>query len=153
MKILNTLMILLLGTAHCLIVGCSEKSSHDTKHSASSAEQKQEAKGKFFHAKITRWTTGPEVSGDSLDAINNACVIEITTPEGQLPTTLTVQDIFPYMKVHGHGAPDDQIAFKIEGNTVTVSKIAFTMSGPWELHVKATVNGQSEELEIPVVVP
>lgn len=144
----------LLLCSTCPVVGaCNENSSHKSLHSNNEAAQNQEAKGKFFQAKITRWTTGPEVSGDSIDTINNACVFEITTLEGHLPTSLTVQEIFPYMKVHGHGAPDDQITFKIEGNTVTVSKIAFTMSGPWELHVKATVNGQSEELEIPVVVP
>jgi hypothetical protein len=27
------------------------------------------------------------------------------------------------------------------------------MSGPWELHVKVSAGGRSEELEIPVVVP
>ena len=149
----SSLCFLLLCSMSPMVGACSENSSHKSSHSANESAQNQEAKGKFFHAKILRWTTGPEVSGDSLDTINNACVIEITTLEGQLPTNLSVQDVFPYMKVHGHGAPDDQITFKIEGNTVTVSKIAFTMSGPWELHVKATVNGQSEELEIPVEVP
>lgn len=149
----NSLWFLLLCSIGTTMGGCSENSSHKSAHSANATAQNQEAKGNFFQAKITRWTTGPEVSGDSIDTINNTCVIEITTPDGQVPTSLTVQDIFPYMKIHGHGAPDDQITFKIEGNTVTVSKIAFTMSGPWELHVKATVNGQSEELEIPVEVP
>jgi len=29
----------------------------------------------------------------------------------------------------------------------------FTMSGPWQLRVKAKVNNTTEELEIPVEVP
>ena len=136
-----------------MVAACDENSSHKTGHSEPEAAQNQEARGKFFQAKITGWTTGPEVSGDSLGEIKNACIIEITTPDGQVPTSLSVQDIFPYMKVHGHGAPDEQISFTVEGNKVSVNKIAFTMSGAWELHIKATVNGQSEELEIPVVVP
>ncbi|MBM3383238.1 MAG: hypothetical protein FJY29_12505 [Betaproteobacteria bacterium] len=136
-----------------MVAACDENSSHKSTHAEHGTTQNQEARGKFFKAKITSWTAGPEVSGDSIDEIKNACQIEITTPDGQVPASLSVQDIFPYMKVHGHGAPDEQITFTIEGNKVSVNRIAFTMSGPWELHIKATVNGQSEELEIPVVVP
>ena len=133
--------------------GCSNKSGKNGDHSSQASTQASEAKGQYFSAKIVSWSVGPEVSGDSLADINNACIVEITTPTGGIPDSLTVQDIFPYMKVHGHGAPDEQITFTVEGNRLKISKIAFTMSGPWELHVKATTNGQSEELEIPVVVP
>jgi hypothetical protein len=152
-KMRKALIFLTLFWFNPMIAACSENSSHKSAHSKNESVQNQEAKGRFFQAKITSWGFGPEVSGDSIDTIKNTCTIEVTTPDGQLPTSLSVQDIFPYMKVHGHGAPDDQITFTIEGNKITVSKIAFTMSGPWELHVKATVNGQTEELEIPVVVP
>jgi hypothetical protein len=140
-------------TTLSLVYGCSEKASKNGDQSSQTSTQVSEAKGKYFSAKIVSWSVGPEVSGDSISDINNACIIEVTTPTGGIPDSLTVQDVFPYMKVHGHGAPDEQITYTIEGNRIKVSKIAFTMSGPWEIHVKATSNGQSEELEIPVVVP
>lgn len=148
---------LLLISALCwfetMMVACSNDTAHKSSHAANGTAQNQEAKGLIFAAKIVSWNFGPEVSGDSLETIKNSCVIEVTTVDGQIPTSLSVQKVFPYMKVHGHGAPDDQITSSIDGNKISVSKIAFTMSGSWELHLKATVNGQTEELEIPVLVP
>lgn len=131
---------------------CAAKSNTDHTHSMESTS-KSEAKGRYFSARITRWAVGPEVSGDSISEINNSCEIEITTPSGGIPESTSIQAVFPFMKVHGHGAPDEQITTSLQGNKLTVSKIAFTMSGPWELHIQATVDGKYEELEIPVVVP
>ncbi|MFZ9520725.1 MAG: hypothetical protein ACO3A4_09625 [Silvanigrellaceae bacterium] len=131
--------------------GCSGKAQGDS--SEASRASTSEVKGQFFNAKIVGWSVGPEVSGDSLQDIRNACEIEITTPSGEVPSSLSVQKVFPFMKVHGHGAPDEQIVTEVVGNRIKVSKISFIMSGPWELHVQATVNGQSGEVEIPVVVP
>lgn len=133
--------------------GCSAKAQGDNSEASRTGATANEVKGQFFNAKIIGWSVGPEVSGDSLQDFRNACEIEITTTSGEVPSTLTVQKVFPFMKVHGHGAPDEQIVTEVVGNRIKVSKISFIMSGPWELHVQATVNGQSGEIEIPVVVP
>lgn len=133
--------------------GCSGKAQGDNTEASRSNTSASEAKGQYFNAKIVSWSVGPEVSGDSLQDIRNACEIEITTPSGEVPSSLSVQKVFPFMKVHGHGAPDEQIATEVVANRIKVSRISFIMSGIWELHVQATVNGQSGEVEIPVVVP
>ncbi len=139
-----------------LCLALSQSSCSDSEH-ASHSEQGtdtvSEAVGQNFKAKILSWSTGPEVSGDTVADMNNECVVEVLLADGETPDALTVETAFPYMKIHGHGAPDEQITFKVEGNKVTVSKIAFTMSGPWELHLKVSAGGRSEELEIPLVVP
>lgn len=139
-----------------LCLALSQSSCSDSEH-ASHSEQRtdtvSEAVGQSFKAKILSWSSGPEVSGDSVADMNNECVVEVLLADGTTPDALTVETAFPYMKIHGHGAPDEQITFKVEGNKVTVSKIAFTMSGPWELHLKVSAGGRSEELEIPLVVP
>ncbi|MEY2987878.1 MAG: hypothetical protein RJB13_1399 [Pseudomonadota bacterium] len=132
-------------------VSCSE-SGHEG-HGGHESTSVSETVGQNFRAKILSWSNGPQVSGDSVAEMNNECIVEVLLADGSAPEALTVETAFPYMKVHGHGAPDEQITFKIEGNKVTVSKIAFTMSGPWELHIKVSAGGRSEELEIPVVVP
>ena len=133
--------------------GCSGMAHGDHTSPATGRNTAAEIKGRYFNAKILSWSVGPEVSGDSPQEIRNACEIEITTASGEIPATLSVQKVFPFMKVHGHGSPDEQILTEVSGNRVKVSKISFIMSGPWELHIQATVNGQSEEIEIPVVVP
>jgi hypothetical protein len=134
-------------------LSCAAKANTDHADSAANTESSRIVRGQFFAARIVSWTQGPEVSGDVLSDINNSCIIEIQTADGQIPSSISVLHVFPFMKVHGHGAPDEQIKMELNGNQLKVSKIAFTMSGPWELHLRATVNGQTEELEIPVAVP
>lgn len=110
-------------------------------------------RGNVFSARIVSWERGPQVSEDISPESLSKCVIEILTLDGQVPQLLSVTDAYPYMKMHGHGAPSRQITRTLQANKLTVDNIMFTMSGRWELRVKATVNGQSEELELPVVVP
>lgn len=133
------------------LLSCSNGSS------GSSADQNtalvSQVSGTYFQAKILEWTFGPEVSGDSVTEMKNTCRIEVRLADGSTPAGLAVESAYPFMKIHGHGAPDEQIAVTVEGEVVTVSNIAFTMSGPWELHLKVSANGQSEELEIPLEVP
>ena len=139
-----------------LCLALSQTSCGDSDHSShteNGTNNVSEVVGQNFRAKILSWSSGPEVSGDSVAEMNNECVVEVLLADGSTPEALTVETAFPYMKIHGNGAPDEQISFKVEGNKVTVSQIAFTMSGPWELHVKVSAGGRSEELEIPVVVP
>lgn len=109
-------------------------------------------RGKVFAARIVQWQRGPQVSEDISPESLSKCEIEITTLDGQVPAALSVETAYPYMKIHGHGAPSGQITRTLQGNRLTVDNIMFTMSGPWELRVKASVNGQTEELELPVVV-
>jgi hypothetical protein len=147
------LALIVSSIALCSGAGCSGKAQGDSSEASRAGANNTQVKGQFFNAKIVGWSVGPEVSGDSLQDIRNACEIEITTPSGEVPSSLSVQKVFPFMKVHGHGAPEEQIVTEVVGNRIKVSKISFIMSGPWELHVQATVNGQSGEVEIPVVVP
>jgi hypothetical protein len=111
---LGALAILQMTTA------CSKATSHHSSDSQPVAGQEQIVRGKIFSARIVNWERGPEVSGDTLNDINNACVIEVTRADGQTPTSLTVLDVFPYMKVHGHGAPDEQITTAVEGSRIRV---------------------------------
>ncbi|NBO39757.1 hypothetical protein EBU99_14420 [bacterium] len=153
MRLRIVFALLLLLSCSIVEVSCSKSSAQGSSSGSQAASALGQAKGNIFTAKILSWSKGPEVSGDSVSEMNNACVIEIKTADDKVPESISVSDIFPFMKIHGHGAPDDQITWKVEGNQIIASKISFIMSGPWELHVKAVVNGQTEELEIPVVVP
>ena len=58
------------------------------------------------------------------------------------------------MKIHGHGVPRAYLpVWNTEGNLVSVDKLGFIMSGPWEIIVQARVDGVEDSVEIPVVVP
>jgi len=129
--------------------------SHHEHSDQPSAENIEVAlvRGNVFSARIVSWERGPQVSEDISPESLSKCVVEILTLDGQVPQSLTVTDAYPYMKMHGHGAPSRQITRTLQANKLTIDNIMFTMSGRWELRVKASVNGQSEELELPVVVP
>ncbi len=150
---MRVFLLRLASLAAPIMLTCCGQGGGRSPDLAEGDKAEQKISGAIFSAKILEWRTGPEVSGDSLDQIRNSCVIEISTNKGTNPESLSVQRVFPYMKIHGHGAPDKQVVFSVADNRVIVDKIAFTMSGPWELHVDATVDGQREKVEIPIVVP
>lgn len=135
------------------VSACAQTTHSHEDTNASANTEAAFVRGKVFSARIVSWERGPKVSDDTSAQSLSKCVIEIITVDGQVPQSITVTDVFPYMKMHGHGAPSGQIIRSLDGNKLTVDNIMFIMSGSWELHVKATVNGQTEELELPVAVP
>lgn len=104
-----------------------------------------------FRAAITRWVSGPSVTlGEDG---RNAFEITLARADGTAPASVTVGEVFPYMKVHGHGSPRAyQPALAVEGSVVKVTRLGFVMEGPWEVVVRATIDGREDTVEIPVEV-
>ena len=105
-----------------------------------------------FRARIKAWTSGPEVTQNG--APRNAFSIEFATASGHKPVSFEALKVTPYMKIHGHGVPRAYLPdWKMADNLVSVEKLGFIMSGPWEIIVQARVNGVEDSVEIPVEVP
>jgi hypothetical protein len=111
----------------------------------------QTSKKGVFRAAITAWFAGPRVTfgEESLNSLQ----VTLVLPNGTKPTSIAVREVFPYMKIHGHGAPGDRPIAEAKENVLTVSQLGFSMSGPWELNVRLVVHGQEDVVEIPVQVP
>jgi hypothetical protein len=109
------------------------------------------AQGTFL-ARIFGWSAGPQVTTN--DGSRNEFEIHFATAEGFVPATFEVLDLRPYMKIHGHGLPRAYLPrWSVAGNTVRVTDLGFIMSGPWEINVRARVDGTLDDIEIPVEVP
>jgi hypothetical protein len=109
------------------------------------------AKG-AFRARILAWQSGPQVTQG--DGTRNSFAIEVATACGVKPSQFEVISLSPYMKVHGHGVPRAYLPeWQVLENKVTVTKLGFIMSGPWEINLQANVNGVADNIEIPVEVP
>ncbi len=72
-----------------------------------------------------------------------------------LPEKVEAVKFLPFMTIHGHpGATRRQtVTSENQDNTYIVQGFSFTMSGPWDLIVTATINGKQDKLVIPVEVP
>lgn len=71
------------------------------------------------------------------------------------PNTLSDIRIKPWMKIHGHGTGNlvpQLIPVKDNPTKFLVSEIYFLMSGPWELQINATINGNPDYVEVNVEV-
>ncbi len=77
-----------------------------------------------------------------------------------LAKTLEVKElkIWPYMKIHGHGGARKTIITEIPAAnplelSYQISGFRFTMSGPWEIEVRAVIDGYNYALSMAVDVP
>jgi hypothetical protein len=112
----------------------------------STAESLASPKG-VFRAKLV-FEQGPFVTKESIARI------EFSDPLLHTPINLSEIEIKPWMSVHGHGAPTRNMRVQIlDSHTVQVSGLVFVMSGPWELQVSAFVNGQKDQVILPLSVP
>ena len=105
----------------------------------------------MFRAAIKLWSAGPSVTLG--EAGRNAFEITLAREDGTAPDSVFVAEVFPYMKVHGHGSPRAyQPVVVVVGSVVNVTRLGFVMEGPWEVVVRATVDGRQDTVEIPVEV-
>ena len=126
------------------LVGCGSGKTQD-----SPAAPAPTAK---FMAQIVSWQKGPQVTKS--DDTRNELQVKILGPNGADPEKVEVLNLFPYMKVHGHGVPKSfEPKWEVQGNVIQVRQLGFIMSGPWEVNIKARVNGVEDTIEIPVEVP
>ena len=105
-----------------------------------------------FRARVKTWKSGPQVTKN--DDTRNEVSIEFATASGRKPGTFEALNVLPYMKIHGHPTPRAYFpVLNVEGNLMSLEKLGFIMSGPWEIIVQARVDGVEDSVEIPVVVP
>lgn len=111
--------------------------------------QVRSAGGAYFVS--PKWIQGPVVGED--------CTAEITFMDGerQAPKSVQVTNAFPFMSIHSHdsGKLRPSVTAMDEGKPgrFRLERILFLISGPWELNLKATVNGREDisvfEFEVP----
>jgi len=106
----------------------------------------------FFRARIKEWQSGPQVTQN--ESTRNAFSIEFATKTGHKPTSLDSIQVTPFMKIHGHGVPRAYLpVWNVEDHLVHITQLGFIMAGPWQIIVRARVNGIEDSIEIPIEVP
>lgn len=110
------------------------------------------SKNQVFRAQIFSWEMGPQVTKS--DATRNSFKIRIFDSKGAKPDSVEVVELYPYMKVHGHGVPKSYAPkWEASENLVHVTGLGFVMAGPWEINMKARVNGVEDSVEVAAEVP
>ena len=66
--------------------------------------------------------------------------------------------VWPYMKIHGHGGARKTIITEVPSADLSelsyhISGFRFTMSGPWEIEVRAVIDDNNYTLSMAVEVP
>lgn len=96
------------------------------------------------------WLEGPAISE------TNRCRLVFFDKQGQAAHTVSGVKLKQWMKSMNHGAAtiDLELSHEAErADAVLVSGLYFSMGGPWELLVSATVNGTTDKIEYAVEVP
>ncbi len=103
--------------------------------------------GKFFGK--MEWLDPPSAERE------NRVVVTIASDTLQTPKSLRIMEIKPWMKIHSHGSGHLVPKWKaVRGEHIfEVENIYFIMSGPWELKLKAEIDGVVDELEFQFEVP
>jgi hypothetical protein len=144
-----------------ILIGCGKSGGQDSPaappgaangNAAPPAQWGIASTNALFRAQIVSWQKGPQVTKS--DDTRNELQVKILGPNGADPEKVEVLNLFPYMKVHGHGVPKSfEPKWEVQGNVIQVKQLGFIMSGPWEVNIKARVNGVEDTIEIPVEVP
>lgn len=88
------------------------------------------------------WNTGPVFS--PRPQIENKLQLLFVTPNGAAVDSVKDVDFIPYMPNMGHGLNSKQRIVIGEIGAVAVSELWFNMAGPWQITVKATVDGVAD---------
>jgi hypothetical protein len=159
----RVLVQLPIGVATILLIlgGCGKSASQDSRAAppvpgtdtgASPVQWGMASRNALFRAQIVSWQKGPQVTKS--DETRNEFQVKVLSPNGADPEKFEVLDLFPYMKVHGHGVPKSYAPkWEVQGSVIQVKQLGFVMSGPWEVNIKVRVNGAEDTIEIPVEVP
>ena len=109
MRVPHSLQFAFLGL---VLFGCGKSTGQDSRqeplvpsndNGSASATGGLASTNKLFLAKIVSWEKGPQVTRS--DDTRNEFQVKILSPNGADPEKIEVLDLFPYMKVHGHGVP------------------------------------------------
>jgi hypothetical protein len=97
------------------------------------------------------WDVGPSMGG--IDLVENQMTLIFKTYNGKTPDTLTEVVVTAWMPEHKHGTGNQvpRTEFGQRGEA-KIKNIWFSMTGLWELIIKATVNDAADELRFCVNV-
>lgn len=85
-----------------------------------------------------------------------SALFTLRLPDSSIPKSVTEMDIDPWMPSMGHGTyRGDQKITAIDPalGLFRVDGLYFTMGGPWELRIDATVNGTKDRVLLSVGIP
>jgi YtkA-like len=147
-------------TVFCLLAfGCGPKSESHEPGAESSPPQSDNVAAADIRADAwsARRTFGVTWSWDTAVKAETFVNAEVTfiTPEGKAPDSVVDIEIDPWMPSMGHGtATDDQQISPVIGSPgkFKIKGIYFIMGGPWEIRLKATVNGSADRAALKVGV-
>ena len=97
------------------------------------------------------WKQGPTANNDG----ESLAYITFADATFFAPNSISDIRLKPWMRIHGHGTGNlvPTIIPVIDNPTkFLVSEIYFLMSGPWELQINATINGNPDYIEVNVEV-
>lgn len=84
-----------------------------------------------------------------------SAVLTFVTPEGKSPNSVAQIEIDPWMPSMGHGtATVDQVIVPAHGRpgVFQINGLYFIMGGPWEIRIRATVDGSEDRAALKVNV-
>ncbi len=145
----NTAFILSASLAFTSLISCGQNSSSQKKemrsHLTGAGFQSSNA---LFNVQET-WLQGPSSISE------NTLLLKFQDAQGNPIQGVKVLKVSPWMKIHGHGAPEGGIRFAATetlGSEWKVEGLEFTMTGPWELRVEASVGEVTDFVEVTVDV-
>lgn len=99
---------------------------------------------------LLKWLYGPSVTPSESRAqllfVTSQCEFDLAK--------FAVTHVKPWMSVHSHGAPTNELRIQKETTGFSVTGLYFVMSGPWELIVQFTgPDGRPDSIEFKVAVP
>ncbi len=133
----------------------SEGHNHDHDHGGSDAAAIGESvvsKAQLVHAKVSFQET-ELLAGQANEYTASVMFVD---EADKAVEGVTVTDVTPWMMTHGHGSFEDNLNFHQHdelGAHWMVSGIAFSMpgdTGEWILRINFTLDGSSDEVDLPI---
>ncbi len=98
------------------------------------------------------WVQGPDFENE-----DNQVRLLFFTTGGKAASAVVLDDFHPWMTSMGHGAPTIDIEWQTQDaatpHIIVVKGLMFTMGGPWDLMIEATVDGTADKAAFPVDIP
>ena len=79
--------------------------------------------------------------------------MQIVSPTGELMPEAMIEEVFPWMPAHGHGAGYVPMITSTGTGSFNVDPLYLWMSGGWTVTFTVNVNGASEDAVVDVCIP
>lgn len=147
---LRSASVLIALSLPILMVGCGDK--NEKKDNIAGNEDLPE--GSVF-SKTKAYVVKVETSAALVPEAFQTIQLHFTDANGVAAESVSDVTLKPWMTIHNHGTATKKLKLTpVEGkpDVIEVTNLWFTMGGPWDLLITATVNGTADDAILPVEV-